>query len=258
MQLIDTHCHIFLEHYNRDLKETIDNAINIGVEKLFMPNVDQATLPDVLKVAKEWPEVCFPMTGLHPTSVTKDYQQQLKAVETSLSAHRFIAIGECGIDLYWDKTYYREQREALDFQLELAKRHQLPIVLHTRESFTETLDIVKNHIGPNLRGVFHCFSGNPDEGRQAIDAGFMLGIGGVVTFKNSNLGETLRKLPLSSLVAETDSPYLAPVPHRGKRNEPAFLVHVIEALAAIYKLSTEETAATLYANTRTLFDKAWR
>ena len=216
MKLIDSHAHIYLEHFKDDREEMIDRAKKIGVESVFMPNIDHTSIDDMLELAGRHPGYCLPMMGLHPCSVDKSFEKALYEVESWLNKDEFVAIGEIGTDLYWDKSFWSQQQEAFKIQIELAKQHKLPFVIHCRDSIDETIELIEPLNTADLHGVFHCFSGNLDQARRIVEMGFMLGIGGVATFKNGGLEPVLQDINLEYLLLETDSPYLAPVPFRGK------------------------------------------
>ena len=251
--LIDTHSHIYSEDFNGDIDEILQNAYNNDVKKIVLPNIDSGTIKRLLDLSNSYPHICYPLMGLHPGSVSKDYKEELSAVEYWLDKHKFYGIGEIGIDLYWDTTFLKEQQEAFRYQIKLAKSLQLPIVVHVRESFNEVYSIVKEEQEGNLKGIFHCFTGNVEEANKIIDQGFLLGIGGVVTFKNSNLNKTLQQVNVKHLVLETDAPYLSPEPKRGKRNEASNLVYVAKKLAEIYGMSFKEIADITTMNARSLY-----
>lgn len=251
--LIDTHSHIYSEDFNDDIEEVLQNAYNNDVKKIVLPNIDSGTIKRLLDLSNSYPHVCYPLMGLHPTSVSGDYKEELAVVEYWLDKHKFHGIGEIGIDLYWDRTYIEEQKEAFRHQIKLAKSRKLPIVIHVRESFNEVYQIVKEEQDGSLCGIFHCFTGDNTEAQKISDMGFLMGIGGVVTYKNSNLGQVLQNLDVSKLVLETDAPYLAPDPKRGRRNESANLVYVAQKLSEIYQLPFKEIAEITTSNARKLF-----
>jgi TatD DNase family protein len=251
--LIDTHAHIYSEEFMHDVDEVLQRAYDNDVKKIILPNIDSGYVKRLLDLNDSYPHLCYPLMGLHPTSVDADYNDELEAVKYWLGKRKFYGIGEIGIDLYWDRTYLNEQRDAFRRQLKLAKSHQLPVVIHVRESFNEVYSILKDEQDGTLKGIFHCFSGNETEARQVIEAGFLLGIGGVITFKNSSLADLIKTIPVQSLVLETDAPYLAPVPKRGKRNESAYLVYVAQAVAKVYDISVNEIAQITSDNARSLF-----
>jgi len=251
--LIDTHSHLYSDDYSDDREAVIARALSSDVGKIILPNIDSRSVTGLLTVAHDHPEVCFPLMGLHPSSVGEAYVAELDRIIGWFSRETFFGVGEIGIDLYWDKTRQRQQEDVFRQQLRLARTLRLPVVIHVRESFREVYAILEAEQEGSLTGVFHCFSGNGEEARMVIDAGFFLGIGGVVTFKNSSLPGVLEKAGPHRLVLETDSPWLSPAPHRGKRNEPGYLVHVADKVAAIFSVSSEEIAEITTANARSLF-----
>lgn len=254
MFFIDTHSHIYLEQFNDDRKDVVSRAVKEGVSKIFLPNIDSSTTSDMLELCNEYPDNCFPMMGLHPCSVKEDFKNEIAHIEEELAKRTFYAIGEIGIDLYWDKSFLKEQQEAFRLQCALAKKHNLPIVIHVRDAFDEIFDLMDELNDENLYGIFHCFSGNAEQAQRIIAYGnFMLGIGGVVTFKNAKLDEALVNVPLKYLVLETDAPYLTPAPFRGKRNEPAYIPYIAKKLAEIYGVSVEEIAQQTTENATTVF-----
>ena len=254
MILIDTHTHLYSKEFDEDRDVQIKKAIDSGIKHLFMPNVDSGSIPMMLEVEKNFPENCIAMMGLHPCSVKEDHLEELTIVEEWLNKRKFIAVGEIGIDLYWDKTFFPQQQEAFRKQIQLAKKYNLPYIIHSRNSFNEVMEIVSEFKKDNLKAIFHCFSGNVAQAEQVIAAGdFKLGIGGVVTFKNSGLDKVVEAVDLKHLVLETDSPYLAPTPYRGKRNDPDYLVLGAKKIAEIKKISLEEVASITTQNAREVF-----
>ena len=252
--LIDTHTHIYLDDFNDDRSVIINNCKINGINKLLLPNIDSKTIEAVNMLSTEYPETCYPMMGLHPCSVKKNYQSELAIIENQLNKENYIAIGEIGIDLYWDQSTLEEQKIAFKTQVKWAKEKKLPIVIHTRESFDEIFSIIDTLNDDNLTGVFHCFTGNKEQAEHIINyGGFKLGIGGVVTFKNAGLDITLKEVDIDHLVLETDSPYLTPVPFRGKRNESTYLTYVAEKLSSIYECSIDEIAKKTTTNAREVF-----
>ena len=251
--LIDTHSHIYLEDFLNDVDEVIQKAYNIDVKKIVLPNIDSGSVKRLNDLSDAYPHLCYPLMGLHPTSVSSDYKEEIQAVEYWLEKRKYYGIGEIGIDLYWDRTYIKEQKDAFRHQIKLAKSKQLPIVIHLRNSFNEVYEIVNEEQDGSLKGIFHCFSGNESEAQQIIDLGFLLGIGGVVTFKNSNLKQIIEKIDLKHLVLETDSPYLSPVPKRGQRNESSYLVYIAQKVAETYGIRVEQVAEITTINARNLF-----
>lgn len=251
--LIDTHSHIYSEDFVNDIDEVIQRAYDNDIKKIILPNIDSGSVKRLLDLSESYPHLCFPLLGLHPTSVSEDYKEELQAVEYWMDKRDFYGIGEIGIDLYWDRTYLTQQQDAFRHQVRLAKSKNLPVVIHVRNSFNEVYEIVKEEQDGSLEGVFHCFSGTEEEAERVVDVGFLLGIGGVVTFKNSNLGQVIRKVELSNLVLETDAPYLSPVPKRGRRNETAYLVYIAQKVAEIYDVSVDQVAEVTTENARKLF-----
>jgi TatD DNase family protein len=254
MQFIDTHTHLYLPEFDTDRAEVVSRALDNGVSKLLLPNIDIFSVDQMLSVADRYPEFCYPMIGLHPTSVKNDYESQLDHMESLFSQRNYIAIGEIGIDLYWDKTYLEEQMIALRRQVEFAMAKGLPVVIHSREAFPQVFSVLDDFKGNGLKGVFHAFTGNMEDAERAIEMGFKLGIGGIVTFKNSGLDKIVKETGPENLILETDSPYLAPVPYRGKRNESSYLCIINKKLAEIFGLSEEETAAIAFSNSTELFN----
>lgn len=255
MQLIDTHAHLYAEEFNEDRPEMIQRAFDAGVTHLYLPNIDSTSIEGMLQLEAAYPGQCLPMMGLHPCYVKDNFQEELALVKSWLEKRSFPAIGEIGIDLYWDKTHIREQETAFLTQVEWAKQYDLPIIIHSRDSMDLILELLQPVRHERLRGIFHCFSGSVQQAEAAIEMGFLLGIGGVLTFKKSGVDAVLDQIELQHLVLETDSPYLAPTPFRGKRNESAYIVKVAEKLAEIYGVSTEEVAQITTTNALKLFNK---
>jgi TatD DNase family protein len=254
MQFIDTHTHLYLPEFDTNRDEVVKRAVNSGVMKMLMPNIDFQSVDLMLSAESRYPEICSPMIGLHPTSVKEDYLSQLDKLENLVTKHRFIAIGEIGIDLYWDKTFLKEQLAAFRRQIAFAIDKGLPVVIHSRESFPEVFSVLDEFERKGLRGVFHAFSGNIKDAEKAIGMGFKLGIGGIVTFKNSGLDKIVKETGPKNLILETDSPYLAPVPYRGKRNESSYICIINKKLAEIFGLSEEEVASIIFTNSTGLFN----
>lgn len=252
---MDTHSHLFLEEFAEDLPQVMERAHNAGVSYIFMPNIDSTTIESMLSVCNAYPGYCFPMIGLHPTSVNESYERELAIVYERLSApNNFIAIGEIGLDLYWDKTFLKEQLEAFEKQIEWALEFNLPIVIHSREAFDYIYKVMEPYKNTALSGVFHSFTGTQEEADRLLEfEGFMLGINGVVTFKKSTLPETLQTVPLERIVLETDSPYLTPVPNRGKRNESAYVKDTLNKVAEIYRMTDEYVAEVTSENALKVF-----
>ena len=257
LKLTETHAHIYTEEFDADREEMLMRSEDVGVDKIFMPNVDHASIDRMMEVELRHPKRCFSMMGLHPCSVKKDFEKELYIVEQWLGKRQFTAIGEMGTDLYRDKTFWEQQKEAFQIQVNWAKKYNLPIVIHSRESIDETLDLLEPLLDGKLTGIFHCFSGNLEQAKKIIAMGFYLGIGGVATFKNGGLDKVLPEIDSKHLVLETDSPYLAPVPHRGKRNEPSYLSLVIQKISDIKKISEQQLAQDTTANALQIF-KNWK
>ncbi len=253
MNLIDTHTHLFSSQFDDDRHLIVQNAIDKGVSKMLLPNINSQTIDAMHKLCADFPTHCFPMMGLHPCDVKENYLEELQIVKSYLDKGRYVAVGEIGIDLYWDKDTLDIQKEAFRQQLIWAKEYDLPVAIHIRESFDEVFEIIDELNDAPLRGVIHCFTGNEAQAKKASELGFMLGVGGVVTFKNSGLDKTLKNLDLNHLILETDSPYLAPTPHRGQRNESSFLPLIAQKLAEIYEINVEEVAKVTSHNANTLF-----
>lgn len=255
MTIIDTHCHLYAKEFEDDIATVIKQAQQLGVKQFYLPNIDSGSIQSMLKLEVDFPDACIAMMGLHPCSVKEDYKKELAIVESWLQKRAFAAVGEIGLDFYWDKTFVDQQYEAFHQQIIWAEQYNLPIVIHTREAMQQCIDVVAQHKTEKLSGIFHCFGGNVDEAKQIIDLGFYLGIGGVLTYKKSGLKETLKEIDIKHLVLETDAPYLTPVPFRGKRNESAYLQYVIQALAEVKNLTVEEVAAVTTANANFVFQK---
>lgn len=255
MQLIDTHTHIYLPEFKDDFDQTIERAKNAGVKAILFPDIDKKTSEQMKEFTLQYPDYIYRMSGLHPSSVTNKNQDELIRVETDLSNDAsIVAIGEIGIDLYWDQTFRKEQEEVFTTQLEMAANRKLPVSIHQRNSMSEVLNILGTFNG-RVQGVLHCFSGTVEDAKRSIDLGFMLGIGGVLTFKNSNLPEIVKYIGISQLLLETDAPYLAPMPYRGKRNEPAYIALIANHLATLLDVTKEEVATKTTANAKRIFNK---
>lgn len=254
MKIIDTHSHIYSEEFENDLVDVISRAKQAGVEKILLPNIDIESLDSLHAVADKYDGYCIPMMGLHPTSVKGDFGCQLEVIREQLNKRKYIAIGEIGIDLYWDKTFEKEQRQAFEEQLRWSIEYDLPVAIHSRDAISECIECIKNIGEEKLRGVFHSFGGTESELQDILSLGnFMLGINGVVTFKNSTLSTVLKLTDLSHIIIETDAPYLAPVPYRGKRNESSYTIQVVEKLAEIYNMDVNEVAEVTTENAKKLF-----
>jgi len=254
MNLTDTHTHLYLPEFKDDISKVVKESLQAGINRIFLPNIDTESIQPMLDLSAAWPNNVFPMMGLHPCSVQPGFEKILDHMYGLFAQHRFYAIGETGIDLYWDKTYLKEQIQALEIQINWAKTMALPIVLHVRDSFDEVFDVIDRHNDEKLTGIFHCFTGNAQQARHIMQyRGFKMGIGGEVTYKTSTLPEVLKEVPLNYLVLETDSPYLPPVPFRGKRNETPYIVYVAKKLAEVYGLSVEEIAKVTTENAKQVF-----
>ena len=253
MTITDTHTHLYSEEFDIDRAEMMQRAINNGVTRFFIPAIDSNYIQKMYALESDYPENVFLMMGLHPTYVKDNYLDELQIVEQELATRKFYAIGEIGIDLYWDKTHLKEQQIAFRRQIQLAKKYKLPIVIHCREAFDEIFEILEKEKSADLFGIFHCFSGTYEQALQAISYNMKLGIGGVVTFKNGKIDQFINQIDLKHLVLETDSPYLAPIPFRGKRNESSYIVNVVDKLASLYGLSSEEIALKTTENSKAIF-----
>lgn len=252
--LIDTHTHLYTEQFDEDREEVIINAINSGVEKLLLPNIDLNSIDGMHQLVETYPNNCFSMMGLHPTSVDNNYKEVLTKMKSLLDKNKYIAVGEIGMDLYWDKKFINEQADALKIQIEWAKEKNLPIVIHVRDAFDEIFEIIDPLNDDKLFGVFHCFTGNLDQANKIINyGGFKLGIGGVLTFKNSGLDQTISQVELKHLVLETDSPYLAPTPHRGKRNESSYVNLVADKLVDVLQVDRDVIVKETTKNANEIF-----
>jgi TatD DNase family protein len=254
MKLIDTHTHLYLPEFDSDRDEMIGRAMSAGVDRLLMPNIDIHSVDRMLSAADRYKDICLPMIGLHPTSVREDYISQLEKLEKFAAGHKFIAVGEIGIDLYWNRTYLSEQLEAFRRQVAFAHRSGLPVAIHSRNSIREVFSVLEDFKGEKLKGVFHVFSGDIRDAEKAVGMGFKLGIGGPVTFKKSGLEVIIKTIGPEHIILETDSPWLAPVPFRGKRNESSYICIINKKLAEILGMSEEEAAAVTFENTCRLFN----
>ena len=253
MTITDTHTHLYSEEFDIDRNEMMQRAINNGVTRFFIPAIDSNYIQKMYALESDYPDNVFLMMGLHPTYVKDNYLDELQIVEQELANRKFYAIGEIGIDLYWDKTHLKEQQIAFRRQIQLAKKYKLPIVIHCREAFDEIFEILEAEKSADLFGIFHCFSGTYEQALQAISYNMKLGIGGVVTFKNGKIDQFINQIDLKHLVLETDSPYLAPIPFRGKRNESSHIVNVVDKLASLYGLTSEEIALKTTENSKAIF-----
>ncbi|GMQ30331.1 TatD family hydrolase [Algoriphagus confluentis] len=253
MNLIDTHAHIYSSKFDSDRDQVIEEIRGAGIERIYMPNVDVETIDRMLECESRYGDLCIPMMGLHPCDVKEDFQKQLYIMEDWLNRRSFAAVGEIGTDLYWDKSTFEIQKEALKIQLSWALEKDLPVVLHCRESIDQTIEIIEEHQNGQLKGIFHCFTGTLDQAKRIISLGFLLGIGGVSTYKNGGLDQVIPFIGIQNMVLETDAPYLAPVPHRGKRNTPAYLPHIAQRVGDLLHVSAEQIALDTKQNALALF-----
>ena len=253
MQLTDTHTHLYVEQFDEDRSEVINRALQAGVSRFFIPAIDSSYHQAMFDLEKDFSEHVFLMMGLHPTSVKENYQEELAMVRSWLDKRKFYAIGETGIDLYWDKSFLTQQQDAFKTQLQWCKELDLPVVIHCRESFDEIFEVLDEEKSDKLSGIFHCFTGSLDQAQQAISYNMKLGIGGVLTFKNGKIDQFLEQIPIEHIVLETDAPYLAPTPYRGKRNESAYLVNILDKLVDIYNFTPAELAAITTQNSKDVF-----
>lgn len=251
--MVDTHCHLYIDEFKEDIDDVIKRAEAEGVNKFYLPGIDSSEIENIFLLENKFPDKCFAMMGLHPCSVKENYLDELAIVKDWLTKRKFAAVGEIGLDFYWDKTFVQQQYQAFRMQIELSLEYNLPIVIHTRNAMQETIGVVKEFVPAGVKGIFHCFGGTVEDAWAIIDAGFYLGIGGVLTYKKSGLAETLEKIDLNHIVLETDSPYLTPVPFRGKRNESSYLKYIAEKLAEIKNVSVEEVAAITTSNAKKIF-----
>ena len=253
MILTDTHTHLYSEEFSEDREKMIQSAINSGVSRLFVPSIDSSYTQKMYALEAQYPENVFLMMGLHPCYVKENYEDELAHVITELSNRKFAAIGEIGIDLFWDKSFLKQQQDVFLKQIQLAKQNKLPINIHCRDAFNEVFEILEQEKSKELWGIFHCFTGDFNQAKQAISCGMKLGIGGVATFKNGKIDQFLNEIDLKHIVLETDAPYLAPVPYRGKRNESSYIKVIAEKLSEIYQLPIEDIAAITTQNSKDIF-----
>jgi TatD DNase family protein len=254
MQFIDTHTHLYLPEFDTDRDEVVSRAIGSGISKMLLPNIDVESVDSMFSAVNRYPGICYPMLGLHPTSVKEDYMSQLEKLEYLAAKTKIVAIGEIGVDLFWDKTFINEQLISLRRQIAFASDNELPVVIHSREAFPEVFEVLQEFKGKAIRGVFHAFTGTQKDAEKAVNMGFKLGIGGIVTFKNSGLDKVVGEIGPENLILETDAPYLSPVPYRGKRNESSYLCIINKKLADIFGRSEEEIASITYLNSASLFN----
>jgi TatD DNase family protein len=253
MNLIDTHTHLYVEEFSKDIQQVIERAEKEGVNKFFLPAIDSSEIDAMLELENKFPGKCFAMAGLHPCSVKENYKNELGIVEKLLKERKFFAIGETGLDFYWDKAFIKQQYESLAIQIKWALQYNIPLVLHTRDAIQETIDVITSYNGKSLRGIFHCFGGTLQNAHDIIDQNFLLGIGGVVTYKNSGLAEVVKDIDLDYLVLETDAPYLTPTPFRGKRNESSYLKYIAQRVADVKNISIEEVVERTTRNAEKMF-----
>ncbi len=253
MKLIDTHTHLYLEVFDEDRDQVIESAIAVGVERFYLPAIDSTYTSKMLNLQSRYPDHIRLMMGLHPTHVKENYKDELQHVQQYLAQHDFAAVGEIGIDLYWDQSFLNKQQEAFNIQIIWAKEKGLPIVIHCRDAFDEVFEILEGHKGKDLSGIFHCFTGSKEQARRVIDFNLKLGIGGVVTFKNGKIDKFLDQIPIDHIVLETDAPYLSPDPYRGKRNQSEYLIYILRKLSEIHQRSEEELGALTTQNALAVF-----
>lgn len=230
---IDTHAHLYLDQFKNDLAQVINDAKNRNVLKIFLPNIDRSTVSDMLELSKSYPDICYPMIGLHPCNVKQDYMDELEFIESELSRNRYYGIGETGIDLYWDQQYREEQIKSFEYQILLARKKDLPVIIHSREALDLTIELIEKHQDGRLKGIFHCFNGSLEQCKKVVELNFHMGLGGVISYKNAKLDDMVRWMPIEHMVLETDAPYLAPVPYRGKRNQSAYIPEIARKIAEI-------------------------
>jgi TatD DNase family protein len=252
--LIDTHTHLFLDNFDQDIAEVVERAQQKGVSMMLLPHIDSESTQRMLHLSFRYPRICIPMMGLHPGSVKENYREELDWVEKNLKNQKFIALGEVGMDLYWDKTFKKEQEFVFRKHMDWARDYSLPLVIHSRNAVDELIEILTEFPSKTFKGVFHSFTGSLQQAMKVLDLGFYIGIGGILTFKNSGLNEMATGIRLEKILIETDSPFLAPVPFRGKRNESSYLPYIVEKLAELYDLTFEEVATITSANANNLFD----
>jgi len=254
MPIIDTHAHIYLKQFKDDTGAMISRAKEAGLSSVFMPNIDLESIQPMLKLVEEYPGFCYPMLGLHPCSAKEDFERVLAKMKPMFEQHKFYGVGETGLDYHWDLTFADAQKQALITQIEWANDLQLPLILHTRKAFEDTYNLVAKNKSETLTGIFHCFGDDATAAKKVIDLGFYVGIGGVVTYKNSGLDETLKSVPLEKILIETDSPYLSPVPKRGKRNEPSYTKWIVEKIADIKNVPVQEVETVTSQAAKTLYN----
>ena len=255
MEFVDTHAHIYLEDFKEDILDVLGQAQKNKVHKIFMPNIDSSSIDDIENLEKSHPETCFAMMGLHPCYVKNNYKEELRVMESKFEERKYAALGEVGIDLYWDKSTFEIQKIAFQTQISWAKSLDLPIIIHSRDSLDETIQMIQDNQDGSLTGIFHCFNGNLEQAKKIIDTGFLMGIGGVVTFKKAGVDLTVAEIPLEHLVLETDAPYLSPTPFRGKRNLPEYIPIIADKVAELHDVKTAHVAELTSKNALSLFHK---
>ena len=253
--ITDTHVHLYSQEFTNDIDGVMGRAVAEKVDRFYLPAIDSNTHQAMIDIELKFPGKCFAMIGLHPCSVKENYSEELLVIEQWLKQRKFAGIGETGLDFYWDKTFVQQQYAALEKQIEWALEYDLPLILHTRNATQETIDVIKKYSSTNLKGIFHCFGGSVAEAEQIIEAGFYLGIGGVITYKNSGLAEVLKDISMEHIVLETDAPYLSPVPHRGKRNESSYLTHIVKKLADTKAITVDDVIRITSLNAKEIFEK---
>lgn len=253
MKLIDTHTHLYVEAFDEDRDQVIEKAIAVGVERFYLPAIDSTYTARMLDLEKKYPDHIRLMMGLHPTHVKENYKEELLHVEQFLAKRNFAAVGEIGIDLYWDKSFLKQQQEAFDAQISWAKEKELPIVIHCRDAFDEVFEVLEGHKGEDLSGIFHCFTGTKEQAEKAIGLNLKLGIGGVLTFKNGKIDQFLDQISIDHIVLETDAPYLAPAPFRGKRNQSEYLIYILRKLSEVHQRTEKELASLTTQNALAVF-----
>ncbi|MDR0603061.1 MAG: TatD family hydrolase [Bacteroidales bacterium] len=253
MEYIDTHAHLYIEDFDKDRDEVIKESLNNKVSRILLPNINLKSLSSLLDVCLKYPQVCYAMIGLHPCDVKENYKEVLQKIFDCFSQYKFIAVGEVGIDQYWDTTYIQEQKDAFRIQIQFALAHNLPVIIHKRQSYYETMEVLNEFKGEKLKGIFHCYSGSVDHANEIIAKGFLLGVGGTLTYKTSNLDKVLPHIPLEYIVLETDAPYLTPVPYRGTRNKSAYIPVIAQRLSEIKQITIEEVAKQTTKNAIALF-----
>ena len=254
MKLIDTHTHLYLEDFKNDIDQVMKRALGVGVEKFYIPSINSGHIKNMFDLEKKYPNQIRLMMGLHPNYVKENYMNELEIVKKHLSNRKFYAVGEIGIDLYWEKKFLKQQQDAFNYQILLAKEKGLPIVIHCRDAFDEIFEVLESHRDDKLYGIFHCFTGTEDQALRVIDLNFKLGIGGVVTFKNGKIYKFLKQIPIEQIVLETDSPYLSPTPYRGKRNESSYLEIILSKVAECYELPIDQVSELIYQNSKEIFN----